>query len=382
MSCGVCNVSCTARQLTPGYVYYVCQGKINLSHAHLHERYLSRFIPAKQLDELIWQDLCQLMTHPEIITSALQRAQGGGWLPQELQARRENLRRGQLAVQTQLDRLTEAYLNQIVPLPEYQRRRADLDSKLQGMHDLEKQLVHQVDRRNELSGLTGPIETFCRRVQAGLNNASFEQRRKLVELLVDRVIVKNENVEIRYVIPTSPAGEHVRFCHLRKDYFSAIIGTRDGWIGIESTEARPSLTQPDEQIPHLAKRIVTPVLGGYLGLLLLEHPASIQYGCDRTQMIGQKVLQPKAIIHRNGHPDEGIILDHFLGGSVIWDFIRSTREVIGFQNAAAGHSIHLLNVATVPIVDKLPHGVRLPMGSTISSYQRYPGHSIFCVVIL
>lgn len=195
VSCGVCNVSCTARQLTPGYVYYVCQGKINLSHAHLHERCLSRFIPAKQLDELIWQDLCQLMTHPEIITSALQRAQGGGWLPQELQARRENLRRGQLAVQTQLDRLTEAYLNQIVPLPEYQRRRADLDSKLQGMHDLEKQLVHQVDRRNELSGLTAPIETFCRRVQAGLDNASFEQKRKLVELLVDRVIVKNENVE-------------------------------------------------------------------------------------------------------------------------------------------------------------------------------------------
>jgi site-specific DNA recombinase len=246
VSCGVCNVSCTARQLTPGYVYYVCQGKINLSHAHLHERCLSRFIPAKQLDELIWQELCQLMTHPEIITSALQRAQGGGWLPQELQARRENLRRGQLAVQTQLDRLTEAYLNQIVPLPEYQRRRADLDSKLQGMHDLEKQLVHQVDRRNELSGLTAPIETFCRRVQAGLDNASFEQKRKLVELLVDRVIVKNENVEIRYVIPTSPAGEHVRFCHLRKDYFGAIIGPGDLRIGVKRTVVFPGFAQPDE----------------------------------------------------------------------------------------------------------------------------------------
>jgi site-specific DNA recombinase len=219
ISCGVCNVSCTARQLTPGYVYYVCQGKINLSHSHLHERCLSRFIPARQLEELVWQDLCQLLTHPEIIATALQRAQGGGWLPQELQARRENLRRGQLAVQTQLDRLTEAYLNQIIPLPEYQRRRADLDSKFQGMQDLEKQLVHQVDRRNELSCLTAPIEDFCRRVQTGLENASFEQKRKLVELLIDRVIVKNENVEIRYVIPTSPTSEHVRFCHLRKDYF-------------------------------------------------------------------------------------------------------------------------------------------------------------------
>jgi hypothetical protein len=40
----------------------------------------------------------------------------------------------------------------------------------------------------------------------------------LVELLIDRVIVTDGEVEIRYVIPTSPSSEHVRFCHLRSDY--------------------------------------------------------------------------------------------------------------------------------------------------------------------
>jgi hypothetical protein len=39
-----------------------------------------------------------------------------------------------------------------------------------------------------------------------------------VELLIDRVIVTDEEVEIRYVIPTDPSSEHVRFCHLRTDY--------------------------------------------------------------------------------------------------------------------------------------------------------------------
>jgi hypothetical protein len=57
-------------------------------------------------------------------------------------------------------------------------------------------------------------------VSAGLDGATFEQRRKLVELLVDRVIVTDEEVEIRYVIPTSLESEHVRFCHLRSDYFN------------------------------------------------------------------------------------------------------------------------------------------------------------------
>jgi site-specific DNA recombinase len=220
VSCGLCNLSCTARQLNPGYTYYVCRAKTDMSCIRLHQRCMSRYIPAGQLDELVWNDLCQILTHPEIITAAIQRAQGGCWLPQELQARRENLRRGQVAWQTQLDRLTEAYLNGIIPLDEYQRRRTDLEKKRQGLEDLEKQLDHQVDRTNELVGLSASIEHFCQRIQLGLENATFEQKRKLVELLIDRVVVKNSDVEIRYVIPTSSASERVRFCHLHKDYFN------------------------------------------------------------------------------------------------------------------------------------------------------------------
>ena len=220
VSCGFCQLSCSCRTLHPGYHYYYCHGRTDVVYSHLHKHCDARYIPAQQLDELVWQDLFQLITHPEIISTALQRAQGGCWLPQELQARRDNLRHGQNALQSQLDRLTEAYLNQVIPLPEYQRRRVDLENRLQGMQDLEKQLTHQVDRRNELSGLAVSIENFCQRIRTGLENTNFEQKRTLVELLVDRVIVKDENVEIRYVIPTSPASEHIRFCHLRKDYFA------------------------------------------------------------------------------------------------------------------------------------------------------------------
>ena len=61
---------------------------------------------------------------------------------------------------------------------------------------------------------------------AGLAQASFEQRRELVLLLIDRVVVTNAEVEIRYALPTSPESEHVRFYHLRKDYFGRLRGAR------------------------------------------------------------------------------------------------------------------------------------------------------------
>jgi hypothetical protein len=69
------------------------------------------------------------------------------------------------------------------------------------------------------------MEAFCQRVRQGLAEATFEQKRHLIELLIDRVIVTNEEVEIRYVIPTNPSSEHLRFCHLRLDYFDLPTGT-------------------------------------------------------------------------------------------------------------------------------------------------------------
>ena len=42
-----------------------------------------------------------------------------------------------------------------------------------------------------------------------------------MELLIDRVIVNDAQVEIRYVVPTGPTGETTPFCHLRLDYLDA-----------------------------------------------------------------------------------------------------------------------------------------------------------------
>ncbi len=82
------------------------------------------------------------------------------------------------------------------------------------MRRLEASIAHQADLAETMTS----IAAFCQRVQRGLAQASFEQRRQLVELLIDRVVVTNEAVEIRYVIPTSPRSEHTHFCHLRTDY--------------------------------------------------------------------------------------------------------------------------------------------------------------------
>src|SRR3954469_23916476 len=126
-----------------------------------------RYIPTEQVDALVWEDLCRLLNEPEAIRFALERAHGGHWLPQDLQARRQALRRGQASVQQQMERLTEAYLASIVSLEEYRRRRLDLEQKAQSLAAQVQQLEGQVDRQGEVARVGLSMEEFCRRVREG-----------------------------------------------------------------------------------------------------------------------------------------------------------------------------------------------------------------------
>ena len=192
VSCGRCKLSSiartqTGRNKTRKQRYYVCCGKQKQAQSGLDEKCPSPHAPADQLDELVWEDLCEVMTNPRSITDALRRAHGGHWLPQELKARQENLREGWASLGRQLERLTEAYLGEVIPLAEYERRRRDLEHRDEALSGQERQLRAQARQRTELAGVVGYVEGFCERVRSGLADATFEQRRKLVELLIDRV---------------------------------------------------------------------------------------------------------------------------------------------------------------------------------------------------
>lgn len=217
VSCGCCQLACTG-QTRKRYSYYICVGKSHPSCSGREQKCHNRLIPMKQLDEVVWADLCDVLSHPEAIQQAVERAQSGQWLPQELQGRGEALRKAKVSVSHQIDRLTDAYLEQIVSLEEYGRRRRELEERQEAITAQVRQLEARIDHQVELTVIAQGIESFCQRVQQGLAQATFEQKRHLVELLIDRVVVTQENVEIRYVIPTSPRGENSRFYQLRIDY--------------------------------------------------------------------------------------------------------------------------------------------------------------------
>jgi site-specific DNA recombinase len=129
ISCGACRLTCGARQTAPGYRSCQCRGRTDPLRVARGQRRTARYIPAGQLDELVWAGLCALVTDPAQVARALDRARGGAWLPRELHARQTAIRQAPGQLDRQQQRLLDAYLAEIIALTEFQRKRDELDRR-------------------------------------------------------------------------------------------------------------------------------------------------------------------------------------------------------------------------------------------------------------
>src|SRR5215212_265868 len=248
VSCGVCRLSCSGVTRTATdtrYRYYRCLGKQARVSSGRARCCPARFIPAGQLDELVWADLRAVLERPELVAQAMERAHSGAWVPQELRRRQATLRGVRASVTRQRQRLLAAYLAEVIDLACFQRQDRGLAGQEADLLAREREVAAQGERLVQVSAIAQSTTQVLKQLRVGLGQASFEQRRQLVELLIDRVVVTDGQVEIRYVIPTTDHSTKTRFCHLRTDYFQvepADVGT-PGQVQVQLAGAGPPQPQ-------------------------------------------------------------------------------------------------------------------------------------------
>ena len=61
----------------------------------------------------------------------------------------------------------------------------------------------RADREQEVRSLTG-LNEFCESVRGALVEPSFETKQKVLQLVVDRIVVEDSKITIHHVVPTGP----------------------------------------------------------------------------------------------------------------------------------------------------------------------------------
>jgi site-specific DNA recombinase len=186
------------------YRYYTCHGKDTVARDRACRCTQS---PAKvdELDAAVWGHLRALLEDPaalaarfEELARASEEKDCEGAAVQRWETQLQRLGREE-------QRLLDAYQAEVVDLAELKARREQIRGRRQVLmiqRDQEQRL--QAERRAAKSAWSD-LEAFCRRVRSRLDEATFAERQRILQLLIERVIVGEDSLEIRHVIPLGHA---------------------------------------------------------------------------------------------------------------------------------------------------------------------------------
>lgn len=184
------------------YLYYQCAGKDPVTVGRA-QRCSARLVRADRLDALVWTLVCELLQQPQAILQAyalwqhVQQGQQGQFHDQlhRVDTQQCNLER-------QLQRLIDAYQQDVLTLQDLATRRAQITQRLQGLAQERTQIEQQRDTTVKWEHIAQNIEHFHALLGNNMDRLDFVDRQAVVQLLVEKVVVSREGtVEVHHVLP-------------------------------------------------------------------------------------------------------------------------------------------------------------------------------------
>ena len=232
VKCGACGLGMRGSRRVRSnkqteYLYYDCKGHSPLTCGRVG-RCSSRSVRAERLDTVVWQELCQLLQHPEMIPRLHQTwAEAKEPNLSTLAAQQHQLRQRQQRLERQSQRLLDAYQAEVISLEELQSRRRTLSAEMAQIEQERQQIAWTQQQTIHWGQVIEHAEIFRQRLGKNLGLLSFEERQGVVQCLISKVVVTGVQVDIYYVLPFAnapqgcpgptsiPEGAPGLFCRLR-----------------------------------------------------------------------------------------------------------------------------------------------------------------------
>ena len=208
--CRECGYSCyrtSTRTSNKRISYYRCIGQDGWRHPD-GKRCSSRPVRADELDPLVWAEVRRLLENPELVRAEIDRRLAAVRTERPAARRREALERDLTRANQAVERLIEAYQEQLISLEELRARtpalrrrqtmlQAQLDNLDAELHDAETYLQ-----------LADTLDGFLGRLTDGLDQLDIAEQQRILRLVVREVLIggDDDTITIRHSIPTPNGG--------------------------------------------------------------------------------------------------------------------------------------------------------------------------------
>ena len=211
LKCGICGLAihgCGFARTAGGVerLYYRCSGVDALTTGR-DAKCPRAMIDAEVIERAVWDHVVGLLSDPQQLVAQFERftAETANGSPQEqaigrqLQARLDRLARADR-------RLLEAYQAEVISLEELAERRRAIAEQQQAAAQQRDQHRRLADQRVRVQAVLANVAAFSERICSRLKDADFSERQAILQLIVERIVVHEDTLEIHHVIPLRDPG--------------------------------------------------------------------------------------------------------------------------------------------------------------------------------
>jgi site-specific DNA recombinase len=207
--CGRCGSSClalTKRQTSGRKVhsnhYYRCLRSTSArDFLKQEERCTQRCIRADVLDAFVWEEVRTRLQDPALVLEAYQNHKIQGSHEGGSTEKEERLKEQIKVVNREVSRLLDAYQCGVLELAELQKRRQLVNLKLDMLNREQELLRKMAAEQKKETDIKASLGEFAVLVSSSLKRISFENKQKLLRMVLDKVVVNEWKVDVHYNIP-------------------------------------------------------------------------------------------------------------------------------------------------------------------------------------
>src|SRR5919109_43464 len=208
--CRECGYSCyrtCTRTTNKRISYYRCIGQDGWRHPD-GKRCTSRPVRADELDPLVWAEVRRLLETPELVRAEIDRRLAAMRTEHPAARRREALERDLTRANNAIERLIEAYQEQLISLEELRARTPALRKRqttLQGQLDSLDAELHDAETYLKLADT---LEGFLGRLADGLDQLDITAQQRVLRLVIREVLIggDDDTITIPHSLPTPNGG--------------------------------------------------------------------------------------------------------------------------------------------------------------------------------
>jgi len=199
-SCGYAYYRCSTKTSKRKLYYYRCIGSDNYRFPN-GRVCQSKPIRQDYLDELVWEQVVEMLSNPEIVQTEIRRRVEEVRNINPTKQRKEVLEKEIGRIEKSIQRLLDAYQEDLLQFEELRDRMPKLRKRQNALEAELRDIDGALTDQQAVLRITHEIDTFLDKMQEAADTISVVERQKVLRLIVKEIQLDDESLTIKHSIP-------------------------------------------------------------------------------------------------------------------------------------------------------------------------------------